>query len=99
MSLNVIKVLSVITFGPKCNKGPVFDDFLALMAIASDKTVSTKHCFSSDKKTLSLRRKAKKTQNLSTPLHTPSCARNARLKLINVQSSRGARLRARAANM
>ena len=27
MSLNVIKVLSVITFGPKCNKGPKCNNF------------------------------------------------------------------------
>ena len=56
-----------------------------LMAIASDKTVSTKHCFSSDKKTLTLRRKEKKLK---------TCLRHS-----TRQSSRGARLRARAANM
>ena len=27
MPLNVIKVLSVITFGPKCNKGPKCNNF------------------------------------------------------------------------
>ena len=30
MTLNVIKVLNVIRFGPKCNKGPMCNKILAL---------------------------------------------------------------------
>ena len=33
MTLNVIKVLSVIRFGPKCNEGPMGNKLLALNVV------------------------------------------------------------------
>ena len=69
--------------------------------MAFDKTESINTIFPATKQKRSLRQKAKKkkSQKLFTPLSTPSCAGNTRLELFNVQSSRGVRLSARAANM
>ena len=78
----------------------VFDNFLALNGNRFQQDWKHKTLFFQQQANAVFlaKSKKKKTQKLSTPLSTPSCARKVRLKLINAQSLRGARLSARTAN-
>ena len=42
MTLNVIKVLSVIRFGPKCNEGPMCNKLLALNVVNKSRNSSSR---------------------------------------------------------